>query len=64
MLEHIFNRGLHHLRAEGGVIDFAIADNAVIGFEFHKEKIPTAECRWRIAGDDDFEIGDFHIVTP
>jgi len=60
-LEHIFDRGFHHLRAEGRIIDFAIADYAVVGREFHKQKIPPAECRRRIAGDDDFEIGDFHL---
>ncbi|MDB4584805.1 hypothetical protein N9164_16760 [Draconibacterium sp.] len=54
--EHHFDR----FGTKSGAVDFAITDNARIGYQLHKNKItPTKAWGW-VANDESFELFNHH----
>ena len=54
----------HRLGADGGGIDLAPADDAVVGGELDEGEVAAAEARRRVADDEDLEVAELHARVP
>src|SRR5690606_29970525 len=61
---HVLDHSGGDMGGEGGVVGFAIADDAGIGPQPDEDEIPAADAGRRVADDPGLDVDDLHEAKP